>query len=169
MRVIHVHPQEEPVARALQPLESGVDDLDQDATYLIKDNLGERSGGNLYFSFDQFGIGSGETATFMSASPTPIDLVMSRVTGGSVSQINGMLRSTIPGADLFLINPAGVVFGAGSELDVPRSLHIMTADYLRHTDGTQFLATATIPSALSIALVDAFGCWDAEVGELDVE
>ena len=147
----------------------GIDNLGQDATYLIHDGLGEQSGNNLYFSFDQFSVGSGEIATFMSASPVPIDLVMSRVTGGSLSQINGMLRSTIPGADLFLINPAGVAFGAGSSLDVPRSLHITTADYLRHTDGSQFLVTATIPSALSTAPIDAFGFWDAEVGTITVQ
>ena len=94
-------------------VEGGIDDRGDAATYLIHDGLGQRAGSNLFFSFDQFSIGTGETATFMSLDPTPIDFVMSRVTGGSVSQINGMLRSTIPGADLFLINPAGVVFGAG--------------------------------------------------------
>ena len=147
----------------------GIDNLGQDATYLIHDGLGELSGPNLYFSFDQFSIGGGETATFMSASPVPIDFVMSRVTGGSLSQINGTLRSTIPGADLFLINPAGVAFGAGSSLDIPRSLHITTADYLRYTDGTQFLATAIVPTALSTAPIDAFGFMDAEVGTITVQ
>jgi filamentous hemagglutinin family protein len=148
----------------------GTDDLGQPATYLIQDDLGEQSGSNLFHSFSRFDVGTGETATFMSTSPTPIDRVLSRVTGGSQSEIYGTLRSTIPGADLYLMNPAGVLFGEGSSLDVPGSLHVTTGDYLRHADaaGTRFPATATPPTALSTAPIAAFGFLDDDVGRITV-
>jgi filamentous hemagglutinin family protein len=149
----------------------GTDDLGQPATYLIHDGLGEQAGSNLFHSFSQFDVGATETATFMSTSPTPIDLVLSRVTGGSQSEIYGTLRSTIPGADLYLMNPAGALFGQGSSLDVPGSLHVTTGDYLRHADaaGTRFPATAVSPTTLSTAPIEAFGFLDADVGEITVQ
>ncbi len=65
----------------LGPVAGGVDDLGQPATYLIHEGLGERAGPNLFHSFDQFSVGSGETATFTATLPT--DNVLGRVTGGS--------------------------------------------------------------------------------------
>jgi filamentous hemagglutinin family protein len=135
----------------------GIDDLGQPATYLIHDGLGEQRGGNLYHSFDQFSVQLGETA--------------SRVTGGLRSDIHGTLRSTVPGAALYLMNPAGVLFGEGSSLDVPGSLHVTTGDYLRHADaaGTRFPATATPPATLGIAPIEAFGFLDPDVGPITVQ
>src|SRR5262245_48590034 len=80
----------------------GLDDLGEPATYLIRDELGERAGANLFHSFSQFDVGPGETATFTSSAPTPPENVLARVTGGAESRIYGQLRSTIPGADLWL-------------------------------------------------------------------
>ena len=48
----------------------GIDDLGQPATYLIHEGLGERAGTDLFHSFDQFSVGSGETATFTATQPT---------------------------------------------------------------------------------------------------
>ena len=101
------------------PLEvgRGVDPLGQAATYLITPEMGEQHGSNLFHSFARFGIGADETATF--TGPDPIDApqsvsnVISRVTGGDASEIDGTLRSTIPGADLWLLNPKGAIFGEG--------------------------------------------------------
>ena len=95
----------------------GTDPLGQPATYLITPELGEQRGSNLFHSFARFGIGQDETATF--TGPDPIDgpqsvsNVISRVTGGDPSEIDGTLRSTIPGADLWLLNPKGAIFGEG--------------------------------------------------------
>jgi len=110
------------------PLEvgPGVDSLGQAASYLITPQMGEQRGGNLFHSFERFGIGRGETATF--TGPDGIDNVISRVTGGERSEIDGTLHSTIPGADVWLLNPSGVVFGEGAQLDVPASFHASTGD-----------------------------------------
>ena len=57
--------------------------------------------------------------------------ILSRVTGGQQSVIEGRRLSTIPGANLYLLNPSGVLFGPNTSLDVSGSFHVSTADYLR--------------------------------------
>jgi large exoprotein involved in heme utilization and adhesion len=69
-------------------------------TYLITDTLGKKAGGNLFYSFGSFNIYTGESATFHSPSSTSYNNIISRVTGGSPSSIDGLLRSTIEGANL---------------------------------------------------------------------
>ena len=49
------------------------------------------------------------------------------MTGGQQSLIDGMLRTTIPGANLYLLNPAGVFFGPNASLDTSGSFHVSTA------------------------------------------
>ncbi len=105
---------------------SGLDTNGGFANYLITPDLGETHDANLFHSFAFFDVGANETATF--TGPASIDHVIARVTGGSASQIDGMLRSVVPSADLYLINPSGVMFGAGAQLDVDGSFHATTAD-----------------------------------------
>ena len=83
--------------------------------------------------------------------------IIGRVTGGEISLIDGTLRSTIPGANLYLLNPAGVLFGENAALDVPGSVHVSTADYLRLADGGRFDARTPANSVLTVAPVSAFG------------
>ena len=92
--------------------------------------------------------------------------MLGRVTGGSESQIFGTLRSTIPGAALWLLNPAGWLFGEGSSLDVPGSVHISSGHYFKHADGTRFSATGGAPPILSVAPIEAFGFLDAPIGNI---
>jgi len=147
------------------PLEvgPGTDPLGQAATYLVTPEMGEQSGSNLFHSFASFGIGVDETATFTGPDPIDgpqsVDNVISRVTGPDESQIDGTLRSTIPGADLWLINPSGVVFGDGAQLDVPGSFHASTGDYLGFGEGglERFYGDPSRPSVLSTAPPGAFG------------
>ena len=101
----------------------------------------------------------------------PTSNILSRVTGGNPSQIYGTIQTTdFPGANLFLMNPAGVLFGATAVLDLgavtgsavrePGSFYATTADYLNLGDenGTSpFYADPTQASVLSIAPVAAFG------------
>ena len=126
-------------------------------TYAITEDLGRRAGNNLFHSFETFRVGSGETALFSTTTPT-IANVFSRVTGGEVSVIDGTLRlQAAAGAPaLFLINPAGVVFGAGAAIDVPGALHISTADSVRFPDGV-FHADLARASTFSSAPPEAFG------------
>jgi len=131
------------------------------ADYLIRADLGEQDGGNLFHSFARFGIGQGETATFTDqGAPDPggIEHVISRVTGGEASQIDGTLRSTIDGADLWLFNPQGVGFGAGARIDVPGTFHAGSADSVEFEDGGEpFRTEATPPAVLATARPSAFG------------
>ena len=68
-------------------------------SYSITHDLGQTRGNNLFHSFGQFNLLSGESATF--SGPDSIDNVISRVPGGSQSQIDGILRSTIGGANVW--------------------------------------------------------------------
>jgi large exoprotein involved in heme utilization and adhesion len=72
------------------PVLPGIDDRGDPATYLIHDGLGEQVGGNLYHSFGEFSIQTGETATFTSSDPPSVDRILSRVTGGLRS---GLVRN----------------------------------------------------------------------------
>jgi filamentous hemagglutinin family protein len=66
--------------------------------------------------------------------------VIGRVTGEERSTIDGTLASSIPGADLWLLNPAGILFGPNTRLDVPGSFHASTVDELHFADGAVFSA-----------------------------
>ena len=131
-------------------------------TYAITESLGRRAGNNLFHSFQTFRIGSGETALFTTTTPT-IANVIGRVTGGEVSTIDGTLRlQAAAGAPaLFLINPAGVVFGPGAAIDVPGAFHVSTADAIRFPDGA-FHADPARASTFSAAPPEAFGFLGAQ-------
>ncbi len=111
------------------------------ADFLITRDLGQQRGGNLFHSFEEFSVGDGEVATFTQydrmANPAPraIDNVFARVTAGGESLLDGTLRSSIPEANVFLLNPYGVLFGPGSELDVEGSFTASTADLVHFEDG----------------------------------
>ena len=104
--------------------------------YQITENLGSRNGANLFHSFGQFNLNAAERATFSGSAG--IENVISRVTGGSPSSIDGQLRSTIPGADLYFLNPAGVIFGSNASLDLMGSFHVSTADVLQFQGDVAF-------------------------------
>ena len=71
--------------------------------YAITANLGKQVGSNLFHSFRQFGLATGESAAF--SGPATISNVIGRVTGGNPSSIDGRIQSNIAGASLYLINP----------------------------------------------------------------
>jgi filamentous hemagglutinin family protein len=123
--------------------------------FIVPVERGRQLGGNLFHSFSAFSIAQGQSAVF--TGPTTVQNILARVTGGSVSTIDGRLRSTIPAANLYLINPSGVVFGPHASIDVGGSFHVSTADYLRlGTDG-RFAATQPGTSVLTVAPPAAFG------------
>ena len=80
---------------------------------------------NLFHSFDSFNLDSGQIANFLS-QPS-IQNILSRVTGGDPSVINGMVRITGSDANLFLMNPGGIVLGPDASLDVMGSFTATTA------------------------------------------
>ncbi len=104
----------------------------------IPDAVGTRKGSNLFHSFGTFDLSAGEVATFSNAG-APINNVIGRITGGTASTIDGTIRSTIPDANLYLLNPSGILFGPNAALDVMGSFHVSTADYLKFGDGADLL------------------------------
>src|SRR3712207_2823227 len=123
--------------------------------YTIPAEVGQIRGSNLFHSFGQFNVPTGGSATF--TGPATITNILSRVTGGQPSSIDGTLRSEILGANLYVLNPSGVLFGPNARLDVSGSLHVSTADYLRLADGARFSARLSETSVLSVAPPVAFG------------
>ena len=143
-------------------------------TYNITGGARPGNGPNLFHSFGRFDVGVGDIANFQNtldingAFPATTN-ILSRVTGGSPSQIYGMIRTTDFGsANLFLMNPAGVLIGATAVLDLGAvsgsatggSFYATTADYLKLVDGNRFYAIG-VDSAQTIGLwvapVAAFG------------
>ncbi|RMG07443.1 MAG: filamentous hemagglutinin N-terminal domain-containing protein, partial [Cyanobacteria bacterium J055] len=82
-------------------------------------------GANLFHSFQEFGLDSGEIANFLSAPQT--QNIFGRVVGGNASWINGTLSVTGSSANLYLLNPAGIFFGADASLNVPADFTATTA------------------------------------------
>ena len=88
-------------------------------------NGGTQSGANLFHSFDQFGLNPNQTANFLT-NPT-IQNILGRVVGGNPSVINGLIQVSGGQSNLFLMNPAGIIFGAGAQLNVPADFTATTA------------------------------------------
>ncbi len=112
-------------------------------------------GPNQFHSFGRFDVGSGDTARF--TGPASVANILSRVTGGAASMIDGTLQSAMARANLYLLNPSGVIFGPNAQLDVMGSFHVSTADVIRLQDGGSFAATQPEQSVLSVAAPSAFG------------
>jgi filamentous hemagglutinin family protein len=123
--------------------------------FQIRAQLGQQHGSNLFHSFRHFNLNSHESATF--SGPNGVQNILSRVTGGNPSHIDGLIHSTIPNADMYFINPYGIMFGPNARLDVQGSFHASTADYLRLGDGGRFDARQPSESLLTVAPIEAFG------------
>jgi filamentous hemagglutinin family protein len=83
-------------------------------------------GKNLFHSFSNFGLPQNQIANFLSQPA--IQNILGRVTSGNASVINGILQVTGGNSNLFLINPAGIVFGQNASLNVPASFTATTAN-----------------------------------------
>lgn len=121
--------------------------------YTIPAAAGLLKGGNLFHSFSQFNLTAGERAVFGGLNG--VQNVLSRVTGGA-SSIDGRIECS---TNLFLINPAGVVFGPNATIDVAGAFSVAAADYVRLADGTRFnaLPTSAERDSLTSAPVSDFG------------
>ena len=114
---------------------------------------------NLFHSFQQFNLNKNETALFKNnPTYTSVQNIISRITGGSPSQINGKIESDISNANLYLLNPQGIMFGESASFDIQGSLYISTADYIKFkNDNKTFYSTQITGSELSIEPPETFG------------
>ncbi len=133
--------------------------------FAISADLGQQYGGNLFHSFQTFNVQTGETATF--SGPESVENVISRVTGGQASFLNGKLQLTIPNADFYLLNPAGVMFGSDAKLDMSGSFHVSTANYLRLGENGRFDVSEPAKSVLTVAPLEAFGFVTESPGKIE--
>jgi len=106
---------------------------------------GATRGANLFHSFQEFNVGEGRGAYF--ANPTGIENILTRVTGSNASNILGRL-GVLGGANLFLLNPNGIVFGPNATLDIQGSFLATTADHVQLGDNSYFSATQPQTSSL---------------------
>jgi len=134
--------------------------------YTISSNLGQQKGSNLFHSFGNFNVDTGYTATFTGSAGTAN--VIGRVTGGNSSWIDGRLGCDITGANLWLLNPFGILFGPNASLNVNGSFHASTADYLQLSDGGVFYTDPSKTSKLTIAAPSAFGFLSSHPKEITI-
>ena len=99
---------------------------------IIKIDGGTQTGANLFHSFKDFGVKAGETANFVRPNDVPgilpVTNILGRVSGSNPSVIDGKIQVTGGNANLYLMNPAGIVFGKGASLDVNGAFTATTAN-----------------------------------------
>ena len=145
------------------------------STTQITDGTRPGGGTNLFHSFDSFTLETGDVAHFMNNMQLPTTNIIARVIGGERSTIDGVLRTNNPldaadpmnfgAANLWLVNPSGLLLGPNVHVEVGGSVSMSTANYLRF-DGTSalfdMLSTPASLGLLDVAPVVAFGFTSSE-------
>jgi filamentous hemagglutinin family protein len=112
-------------------------------------NGGATRGANLFHSFQEFNVGEGRSVYF--TNPVGIQNILTRVTGTNPSNILGTFGVTGGNANLFVINPNGIIFGQNASLNVGGSFAATTANAIGFGDRGVFSASAPeAPSLLTV-------------------
>ncbi|MTJ06555.1 filamentous hemagglutinin N-terminal domain-containing protein, partial [Anabaena sp. UHCC 0204] len=120
-------------------------------------------GTNLFHSFQQFGLTSTEIANFLS-NPN-IQNILGRIIGGDPSLINGIIQVTGGNSNLFLMNPAGILFGANASLNLPADFTATTANSILLGEN-RFNAVGSNDYANLVGTPNAFGFSTSEPGSI---
>ncbi|MDY6950681.1 MAG: filamentous hemagglutinin N-terminal domain-containing protein, partial [Thermodesulfobacteriota bacterium] len=127
---------------------------------------GGPTGSNLFHSFSQFNVENGETANFIGDSS--LTNIFVRVTGGNNSWIDGTIKTTNTNANVYIMNPNGVMFGSNASFDANGSVYVSTADYVKLADDNRFYADVVKTSVLTTAAPAAFGFLATPGGNISV-
>jgi filamentous hemagglutinin family protein len=111
---------------------------------------GASRGANLFHSFEEFNVRDGQRVYF--ANPAAIDNILSRITGTVPSHILGTLGVN-GAANLFLLNPNGIIFGSNARLDIKGSFVAATANSILFENGIEYSATnSEAPPLLTVTV-----------------
>ena len=150
---------EQALAQSVVPAADGTGTVVNQSGKRIDISGGKTSvdGVNLFHSFSRFGLSSGQNANFL-ANPA-IQNILGRVTGGDASVINGLIQVIGGHSNLFLINPAGIIFGPNAQLNVPAAFTATTANAIGFGNGwfnafgpNQYAALGGTPNAFAFTM-----------------
>jgi filamentous hemagglutinin family protein len=110
---------------------------------------GTLAGTNLFHSFRNFSLVTGSTVYFNH--PATVKNIINRVTGDSLSSIDGTIKAHGT-ANVFLINPNGIIFGPNARLNIGGSFLATTANSIRFADGREFSAKTVDAPILSVSV-----------------
>ena len=137
------------VAQSIMPANdgTGTEVRQVDGRFDIDGGQRSQDGRNLFHSFEQFGLDEAQIANFLSQSQ--IENILGRVVGGNPSIIQGMLQVSGGSSNLYLMNPAGIVFGETASLNVPASFTATTSDRVDFAEGWWMIGETPVDQDLA--------------------
>ncbi len=129
-------------------------------------------GANLFHSFGDFNVPHTTIANFLNESGMTTSNILGRVTGGNISNIFGTIQTTGFGnANLFLMNPAGFLFGPNATINVGGMVAFTSADYMKLADGARLTAIPNVAAdtLLTASPIAAFGFLGSNPGAITVQ
>jgi len=136
-------------------------------SFEIKSEYGKIFGENLFHSFSDFNINTNEIARF-TGNDGIIKNIINRITGDKFSYINGAINSEIPGANMYILNPNGVILGSKAQINIDGSFYISTADYLKR-DNMHFYSKINENTLLFTEDPSAFGFFNNNKGKISIK